>query len=276
MGSRGEVSGATGGNQRIYRSLLRLYPAEYRANYSDQMVQLFGDQVRADGTARSWLKAMGDLPGSALSEHLRRNRTMAHSMTLAPTPAGRLLGLLGIVGGAFLLLGYINLDAWTPDLFNLRLLVFNLGAIAIAIGVHMRQAHAGRLLSLSGAIPVILANAIYLVFTLFLVAKPGQLGGGDYQPAYLFFLSAAAMWLSDAWFGLVAFRLGVLNRWSALALFIGSTAAFVGMSNFGLAPRDSAMEKIILVGVALHGFAWVLLGLEVALRRRPAPPAATA
>ena len=201
---------------------------------------------------------------------------MAHSLTIAPTPAGRLLGLLGVLGGAFLLLGYINLDAWTPDLFNLRLLVFNLGAIAIAIGVHIRQSSAGRLISLSGAIPVVVANAAYLVFTFLLVAKPGQLGGGDYHPATLFAVSAAAMWLSDAWFGFVTFRLGVLNRWSALALFVGSLAAFTGMGYFGLAPNGSVMEKVILTLMALHGLAWILLGVEVALRRRPAPPAATA
>ncbi|HUP83714.1 MAG TPA: hypothetical protein VM284_05960 [Candidatus Limnocylindria bacterium] len=267
------MTAPVGGHGRFYRGLLRLYPADYRARFADQMVQLFGDQVRDDGKARSWLKAMVDIPGSALSEHLRRNRSVAHSLTLAPTPAARLLGLLGVLGGAFLLLGFIQLDAWTPDLFNLRLLVFNLGAIAIAIGVHMRQSKAGRLLSLSGAIPVVVANAVYLVFTLMLVAKLGQLGAGDYQPVLLFFLSAAAMWLSDAWFGLVTFRLRVLNRWSALALVIGSLAAFVGMGNFGLAPNGSAMEKIVLTGVALHGAAWILLGLEVALRRRPAPTA---
>ena len=270
------MTASPGGHHQLYRGLLRLYPADYRTRFAEQMVQLFGDQVRDDGKVRSWLKAMGDIPGSALSEHLRRNRTVAHSMTLAPSPAGRLLGLLGVLGGGFLLLGFINLDEWTPDLFNLRLLVFNLGAIAIAIGVHMRQANAGRLLSLSGAIPVVIANAVYLVFTLMLVAKPGQLGGGDYQPVALFFLSAAAMWLSDAWFGLVTFRLGVLNRWSALALLVGSAGAFVGMGNFGLAPNGSVMEKIILTLVALHGAAWILLGLEVALRWRPAPPTASA
>ena len=101
-------------------------------------------------------------------------------------------------------------------------------------------------------------------------------GGGDYQPATLFALSAAAMWLSDAWFGFITFRLGVLNRWSALALLIGSLAAFTGMGYFGLAPNGSVMEKVILTLMALHGLAWILLGVEVALRRRPAPPAATA
>lgn len=264
-----------GGHEQLYRGLLRLYPADYRERYSDQMVQLFGDQRRDEGAFRTWLRSSIDLITSAASEHLRRNRTMAQSLTVAPTPASRLLGLLGVLGGGLLLLGFINLDAWTPDLFNLRLLAFNVGAIAIGLAVYPRHALVSRRLALAGSLPVIVANAAYLLFTVVLVAQPGELGPGDYQPINLFIFTAAAMWLSDAWFGLVSLRLRVLNRWSALALLIGSVAAFVGMSNFGLAPTGSLMEKVILVGVAVHGAAWVLLGLEVALRRRPAPPAAT-
>lgn len=196
---------------------------------------------------------------------------MANSLTVAPSPAGRILGLLGVIGGGFLLLGWINLEGWTPDLFNLRLLAFNLGAIAVGLAAYPRHAVVSRRLALASSLPVILANAAYMLFTLKLVAMPGQLGPGDYQPVDLFILTAAAMWLSDAWFGLVALRMRVLRRWSALALLVGSIAAFAGMSNFGLAPSGSVMEKVILVGVALHGVAWVLLGLEIALRRRPAP-----
>jgi hypothetical protein len=199
---------------------------------------------------------------------------MAHSLAIAPTPTARVLGLLGVAGGLALLFGFVVeplVIQIGPDLFNLRLTLFNLGAIAIAIGVHVRQSHAGRILSLAGAIPVIFANAAYLLFTLKLVAQPGELGPGDYQPVDLFNLTAAAMWLTDMWFGLVTFRLGVLNRWSALGLAVGSLAAFAGMSIFGLAPAGSLAEKVILTGVALHGVAWVLLGLQVALLRRSAP-----
>jgi hypothetical protein len=266
------MTAPAGGHERIYRGLLRLYPTEYRRRFGDQMVQLFGDQLRDSGV-RAWLAAPIDVITTAASEHLRRNRTMAHSMTLAPSPAGRLLGLIGILGGGFLLLGYINLDEWTPDLFNLRLLLFNLGAIAVGVAAYPRHAAVSRPLALAGTIPVVVANAAYLLFTVMLVAQPGELGPGDYQPVGLFILTAAAMWLADAWFGLVALRVGILNRWSALALLVGSIAAFVGMGNFGLAPSGSLMEKVILIGVALHGFAWVLLGLELALRRRPAPTA---
>jgi hypothetical protein len=270
------MSAPLGGHERIYRSLLRLYPADYRATYTEPMVQLFADQVRDEGAGRSWFRAMGDVPRSAVSEHLRRNRTVAHSMSVAPSPTSRLLGTLGVVGGAVLLLGFVNLEQWTPDLFNLRLILFNLGAIAIAIGVHFRQASAGRLLSLSAAIAVIAANAAYLVLILRAINAPGEIGPGDYQPAWLWPYVGGAMWLSDAWFGLVTFRLRVLNRWSALALLIGSLAAFAGMGIFGLAPTGSVMEAIILTGMALHGLAWVLLGLEVALRRRMIDPATPA
>lgn len=267
------MTSAAGGHERLYRGLLRLYPADYRAHYTDPMVQLFADQKREVGTTRAWLRAPIDVITTAVGEHLRRNRTVAHSMTIAPSPAGRLLGLLGVLGGAFLLLGYINLDEWTPDLFTLRLLLFNLGAIAVGLAAYPRHAAVSRRLALAGTIPVVAANAAYLLFTLKLVAQPGELGPGDYQPVGLFILTAAAMWLADAWFGLVALRAGVLNRWSTLSLLVGSIAAFAGMSNFGLAPSGSLVEKVILIGVALHGFAWVLLGLELALRRRPAPTA---
>lgn len=267
------MTSSAGGRERLYRGLLRLYPADYRVHYSDPMVQLFADQKRQMGAVRAWLQAPIDIVASAVSEHLRRNRTVAHSATIAPSPAGRLLGLVGVIGGGFLLLGYVNLDEWTPDLFNLRLLLFNLGAMAVGLAAYPRHAAVSRPLALAGTIPVVVANAAYLLFTLKLVAQPGELGPGDYQPVGLFILTAAAMWLADAWFGLFALRVGVLNRWSALALLVGSIAAFVGMSNFGLAPSGSLVEKVILIGVALHGFAWVLLGIELALRRRPAPTA---
>jgi hypothetical protein len=58
-------------------------------------------------------------------------------------------------------------------------------------------------------------------------------------------------------------------------LVVGSIGAFMGMGVFGIAPSGTFMEKVILALLALPGLAWILLGLEVAFRRRPAPPAAT-
>ncbi|MEP7157858.1 MAG: hypothetical protein ABI797_00385 [Chloroflexota bacterium] len=265
------MTAPAGGHERIYRGLLRLYPADYRARFSGPMVQLFGDQLRADGTARTWLRSSTDLITSAASEHLRRNRTVAHSMTLSPTPASRILGILGVIGGGVLLLGFLGFT-FTPDQFNLRLVLFNVGAVAVAVGVHIRQATAGRLLSLSAVIPAILSNLLYLVLIVRSVAQPGEIGPGDYQPVALFTFAGIAMWLSDAWFGAVAFRLGVVSRIAALALIVGSFFAIIGMGIFGLVTSGSAFETLVLGGIGVHGVAWVLLGLDIAFLRRQAPP----
>ena len=99
MGTRSAMTSRAGGQERLYRSLLRAYPSEYRAAFAEQMVQLFGDQIRDEGALQTWLKTAVDLPKSAVSERMRRNRTVAQTMTVAPTPASRILGLLGVVGG---------------------------------------------------------------------------------------------------------------------------------------------------------------------------------
>jgi hypothetical protein len=273
MGVGGEMTAKQGGHEHLYRGLLRLYPADYRARFSDQMVQLFADQKRDVGSFRAWLRAPIDVLSTAASEHLRRDRPMAQSLTLAPTPASRLLGLLGVLGGAFLLIAFLGIPI-SPDLFNLRLPVFNLGAIAVVIAVHIRQAGAGRRLSLAGAIPAIVANTAYMALIVQAVAQAGELGPGDYGP-YIGYV-ASAMWLADMWFGIVTLRLRVMSRLSAWALIIGSFVAFMAQGYFGTVEAGSLMVAGAFGGIALHGLAWIVLGLEVALRRRPAPPTATA
>ena len=259
------------GQLRIYRGLLSLYPSAYRKHYGEKMVQLFGDQIRDEGAMRAWLTALGDVPGSAIAERMRQDRSVAHSLAVAPTAVSRVLGLIGVLGGAALLIVFLPAALsiqLSPDQFNLRLILFNLGAIAVVIAVHRRQSFAGRRLALTGAIPALLANAVYLLTILRIIAQPGEMGPGDYGPVFVY--GAAAMWLSDLWFGVVTFKLGVLSRWSAAALVLGSIAAFAGMGLFGLQSPGSIAEKVILVGIAIHGLAWVLLGLEVGLRRRSA------
>jgi putative ABC transport system permease protein len=67
------------GHERVYRALLRLYPAAFRARFAGEMVQLFSDQLRdarsdgaPAGATRTWLRALGDLAVTAASEHARR------------------------------------------------------------------------------------------------------------------------------------------------------------------------------------------------------------
>lgn len=258
------------GHERLYRGLLRLYPAAFRVRFADEMVQLFSDQLRdarADGApagaARTWLRTLGDLAVTAASEHVRRDRTVGHSLAISPSTSSRVLGLAGILAGVVLLAAFLPFD-WGPDLFNLRLVLFNAGAMAIVIAVHRRQASVAPALALLAAVPAVLANAWYLAMTVLAVERTGPMGAGDFGLVYFF--AGAAMWLSDAAFGIVTLRLGVVARWGALALAIGSLLAFTGMDRLELNP--TIFGPIALAGLALNGIGWILLGLDVATRRR--------
>jgi hypothetical protein len=262
--------------ERAYRGLLRLYPAEFRTRYSDEMVQLFSDQLRdarAGGvpadTARTWLRTLGDLAVTAASEHARRDRTVAHSLAASPSIATRALGFAGILGGAVLLAAFVvNTDAWD----GLRILLFNLGAVAIVVAVHQRQASIGGGAALITAAAAILANLWYIAMG-FLAIGNERPFAGDFGLVY--FWAAMAMWLADAAFGFVTWRLGVAARWVGLALAVGSLFALTGIDRLELVRGDYAwfFSPAALTGVAVNGLGWILLGITVATRRRaPAGP----
>ena len=268
--------------ERLYRGLLHLYPARFRARFGDDMLQLFGDQMRSArsegppvAVAGTWLRAIADLAATAASEHIRRDRTVGHSLTVSAPISSRVLGLLGILGGAALLLPaflpvLIPFDL-TPDLFNLRLALFNVGAIAIVVAVHRRQRSAAPALAALAAVLTVLANAWYLALTVIAVSLPGQVGPGDYGQMYS--SAAVALWLTDAAFGLVILRLGVVSRWGGLALAIGSAFTFTGMGHLGFTFAQSPLIfglALAQVGIILNGIGWILLGLDVATRRRTA------
>jgi hypothetical protein len=259
-----------GEHARVYRWMLRFYPASFRARFADEMVQLFSDQLRDARTggapaaaAGTWLRTLGDLAVTASSEHLRRDRTVAHSLATAPpSTSSRLLGLLGILGGAVLLVAFI-VDI-SPELNAARIYLFLLGAMAIVIGVHRRQASVAPALALLAAVPALLANAWYLVM---MILATGRLHpfAGDF--GLVFFAAGVAMSLTDAAFGLVTLRLGVVTRWGALALAIGSILAVTGIDRLGL--TSTIFGPLSQVGIVLGGIGWILLGLDVATRRRP-------
>lgn len=84
------------------------------------------------------------------------------------------------------------------------------------------------------------------------------------------------MWASDLYLALLSFRLRAVNRVAPLALIVGTAFAFIGQGIFGLTVPGTLLNTIIMDGIAVHGIGWILFGLIVALRRRPAPPAARA
>ena len=180
--------------------------------------------------------------------------------------ADRVLGVLGVIGGGFLLLGFLPpAIPWTPDLFNLRLVAYGIGAIAVVLAVHRHLVDRASALVWSATIPAVATHAFYTVRILLAVSQPGEIGPRDYGPG--FDLIAIVMWLADAWFGLVAARLalGSLDRWGGVALAVGSPMALLGISWLGLVhgPYAAIFTPLALTGVFLNGLGWVLLGFAL-------------
>ena len=261
------------GHQRVYRGMLRLYPAEFRAQFSNQMVQLFTDQLRdartrgaPGGPAMTWLKAIGDVAVTAASEHIRRNRTVAHSLTAPPSASSRVLGMVGIAGGLGLIAVFL-IDL-SPELNTLRLILFSAGAMAVIVGVHRRQAAAAPALAWAAALAALIANAWFLLMIVLEIGRIDPIGAGNF--GLVAFAAELSIWPADAAFGLVTLRLGVVTRWGALALAAGSVLAIMGMDRLGLTSADNPtiFGSLALAGIVLSGIGWILLGLDVATRRR--------
>jgi hypothetical protein len=267
-------------HERLYRFLLRLYPASFHERFADEMVQLFGDQLRdaraagvPAGTARTWLRTLADLAATAASERARRDRTVAHSLA-APSALSRALGGFGIVGGLVLMAAFV-IDI-PPEVNVGRLVLFNLGAIAVGLAVHVRQASISPRLSFAATVPMVLANAAYLAMVILSIGRPVY-PVPDPEFRTVFFYAGVSMWLFDAFFGLVAFRLRAVSRVAALALAVGSIVGGSGIGGLaGRLPWLSGFAELFarfsLWGIGLLGLAWILLGIDVATRRRtPAP-----
>ena len=59
-------------SERIYRWLLRFYPARFRAEYGEEMLQLFRDRMRKEPELRVWADVLPDAAISIPREHWRR------------------------------------------------------------------------------------------------------------------------------------------------------------------------------------------------------------
>ena len=190
---------------------------------------------------------------------------MVQSVSAPRSPMTAALGTIGIMGGVVLLAAFaVDIP---PSVNTYRLLLFNAGAIAVVIGVHRRQAAAAPGPDLIGTVPAIVANAWYFGMTILGTGRPEPFAG-DF--GFVYFLTAMAMWSTDALFGLVTLRLGAVPRGGALALAVGSVFAVSGIDRLGLTSMASPtlFGPLALTGVALNGVGWIVLGLDLVMRSR--------
>jgi hypothetical protein len=265
-------------HERVYRALLRLYPEPFRARFGEELVQLGGDLLRdaragrsgSSGVATTWLRIILDLVMTAPAEHLEQRR-IANSISRPASAATKAVGVLGIAGGLILVSAFI---VFIPGTFNLgRLILFNIGAIAIAAAILRRFGDSGSSqLPRAAAVAAILANGWYLVMLVLSAGRP-EYPAPDPEFRGIFLWAGVAMWWADAAFGLMALRLSSVARLGALALAIGSVGAFSGMGHLGLFDGDFGwfFRPASQIGIALNGLGWILLGIAIATgRQRPA------
>lgn len=174
----------------------------------------------------------------------------------------RVLGVIGILGGAVLLIAFLPSLGIPPDVNTWRLVLFNVGAMAIAVAAFRLGALGSTAWSWLAAVAVIATNAAHIAFTVVGSGLESPFAG-DFGLAWHWL--AFAMWLSDGLLGLAILRAGELTRWGGAVLAIGSPLAVLGMGRFELTSPENPtiFAPIALIGVALNGIGWVLLGLDL-------------
>lgn len=293
LGTSGDLGGEPGlsASERIYASLLWLYPAAFRRRYRDEMVVLFSDQLRdvrsADGTgglATTWIRTLVDLVTSAVGEHLRRDRTVAQSLaTFEPTRSMRLLGLFGVIGAALLLWAFISFNPFVDQRMNtIRLVVFALAGAAIALAFYRRQAHVAPTLALLTTAGVVIAGVWSATWTLLsndvesrFIGRFGLIG----------LFANIALWVAPTVWSIGMFHTGAawqgmslsLARFTklGLAILIGSAVGWFGDDRLGMVDSlwGELWQAVALTGVAMNGIGWLMLGAVLLLGGRGSPRA---
>jgi hypothetical protein len=252
-----------GGGERVYRAILALYPAEFRRRFGAEMVQLFQDTLRdarasgaPAGTLLAWIRILADVVATAPGEHLRRNRTVAHSLATAPSMTSRILGFAGVAAGLAILAAYV-IDL-PSGVFRDRLIVFAVGVMAVGLGVHRRQSTHALMPSLAATGALAVATVFFLVTVIFF--RPAD-------PAV--FWSGLVLWLASAAFGAVAAAIGAVSRIGSWAVAVGSLLTLTGIDRLGLVSESAPtiFNTLSQVGIVAMSAGWIILGLDVALRR---------
>lgn len=128
---------------RVYRSLLRLYPSRFRAEYEAEMARVFRDACRdqyqqhgALGVAAVWAETVPDIVVSVTDEHAQEEFQMAKTNLI------RMLAIGGMVGGALWIAFSVLANMRAPgtlggDYRNADdlLPLFFIGALGLAVGL---------------------------------------------------------------------------------------------------------------------------------------------
>lgn len=97
----------------LYRSLSRLYPKAFRAEYGDDLVATFTEQLRDESAARVWWSTVRDLVVTVPSQHLevRMKRPTPRTVAMIATAVTFAALVLAVVAGTGPVVGVFLLAA---------------------------------------------------------------------------------------------------------------------------------------------------------------------
>ena len=129
--------GCPGAAERIYRLLLRTYPADFRGRYGREMMLLFRDQCReADaGSPRFWAAVIWDVARSAPALRAEMWRARGHENPGILEAIMKLIATLTVLLGAFVAVNALTeaVGSGAGTLGGRHLLAIVLGGLAGAL-----------------------------------------------------------------------------------------------------------------------------------------------
>lgn len=159
--------------ERIYRLLLRAYPADFRAKYGGEMLLLFRDQCREGGASlRFWSAVMSDVARSAPALRAESWRARGSENTGILEAVMKLAATLTVLLGVFVAVNALaeafGAGAGTPGGRYLLAIVLGglAGALLLAAGIALLRRtpsgrQAARLALVASLVIVVVARVVH-------------------------------------------------------------------------------------------------------------------
>lgn len=246
----------------IGRWLVRLYPADWRARYGDEFLDLLESRPLT-------LRSAFDVLLGAVDAHL--DPQLVGDPLLHPRlpTSTRLLGVAAMGSGLIVILGILFSIgvghssssfaevAWTEPFGFFRLAMFAPLALGGMIGVHRRQVARAPVVAWLGLAPAVIFAGL---------ATPNILPEGTglmtFHTGQAGFILGTGFWASAMGFGVVAAMIGVAPRLGALSMAVGAPMAMIGMFS-----QTEFWSLVAQAGVVIFGFGLMWLGIDLVLRR---------
>ena len=267
--ARSQLTPAVSTSARLYRLLLAAYPARFRREYAEPMVQVFRDCCRAAsrqrgarGIAWLWLATLRDLARTALVE--RVSEVIAMSRANWIRWGGLASMLLGVAWSLQWLLGSFNWQPGDSVRYSLAILVPVLLLAAVA-GLAARAAGRRGWLGTTGLAMCFLGPVLLLVGGV-------MLNRNDSSPWWETFLGGHfALFIGLLLAGGAVMRAQALPRWNTLPLSMGVLGI---LSVFVVSALYGPWGDRNLLAFIPFSLSWVALGyvLWSGTREEAAPP----